>query len=48
MNYTSAKEMWDKLAIIYQEDSKVQEAKLQTYRSQFESIKMEEEEHVAS
>ena len=28
MNYTLAKEMWDKLATVYQGDSKVQQAKL--------------------
>ena len=36
MNYTTTKEMWDKLATIYQGYSKVQQEKLQTYRSQFE------------
>ena len=48
MNYTTAKEMWDKLATIYQGDSKVQQAKLQTYKSQFEGLKMSEEEDVAA
>ena len=47
MNYASTKEMWDKLATIYQGDTKVQESKLQMYRSQFKSLKMGEEEDVA-
>ena len=46
MNYTTAKDMWDKLATIYQGDSKVQQEKLQTYRSQFEGLKMSEEENI--
>ena len=36
MNCPSAKEMWDKLQTTYERDSKVKEAKLQTYRGQFE------------
>ena len=48
MNYASVKEMWDKLSIIYQGHTKFQEAKLQTYRIQFESIKMGEEEDVSA
>ena len=47
MNYASTKEMWDKLATIYQGDTKVQESKLQMYRSQSKSLKMGEEEDVA-
>ena len=46
MNYASPKEMWDKLATIYQGDTKVQESKLQMYRSQLKSLKMGEEEDV--
>ena len=48
MNYASAKEMRDKLATIYHVETKVQETKLQAYRSQFESLKMGEEEDVAN
>ena len=33
----SAKEIWDKLQNIYEGDSKVKEAKLQTYRGHFET-----------
>ena len=39
MNYSTTKEIWDKLETIYQGDSKVQQAKLQTYNTQFESLK---------
>ena len=46
MQCTSAKEVWDKLKIIYEGASKVKESKLQTYKSQFESLKMREEENI--
>ena len=36
MHCPSAKEMWDKIQTTYEGDSKVKEAKLQTYRGQFE------------
>ena len=45
MQCTSAKQAWDKLRIIYEGESKVKECKLQTYKGQFESIKMKEEEN---
>ena len=48
MNYDSAKEVWDKLIALYDGDSKVKKAKLQTHRSQFESLKMDDEEDIAS
>jgi hypothetical protein len=38
-----AKEIWDKLRKIYEGDSKVKEAKFQTYRGQFEQLKMKED-----
>ena len=44
MNYPSTKEMWDKLQTTYEGDSKVKEAKLQTYRGQFEHLRMNEDE----
>jgi hypothetical protein len=44
----SAKEIWDKLQNIYEGDSKVKEAKLQTYRGQFEKLKMKEDENIAA
>ena len=40
--------MSDKLTTIYQEESDVQEPKLKTYRSQFETLKMVEEKDVAA
>jgi hypothetical protein len=36
MNLESAKEMWDKLISSYEGNEKVKDAKLQTYRVQFE------------
>ena len=44
----SAKEIWDKLRNIYEGYSKVKAAKLQTYRGQFEQLKMKEDENIAS
>ena len=43
MNFDTAKEIWDKLATTYHGDSKVQKEKLQTYKTQFEGLKMMEE-----
>jgi hypothetical protein len=47
MHCKSTKEIWDKLKVIYEGDSKVKQAKLQTYRTQFENLKMKEEENIA-
>jgi hypothetical protein len=44
----SAKEIWDKLRNIYEGDTKVKEEKLQTYRGQFEQLKMKEDENIAA
>jgi hypothetical protein len=44
----SAKEIWDKLQNIYEGDSKVKAAKLQTYRGQFEQLKMKEDEDITA
>jgi hypothetical protein len=44
----SAKDIWDKLRNIYEGDSKVKEAKLQTYRGQFEQLKMKEDEDITA
>jgi hypothetical protein len=44
----SAKEIWDKLQNIYEGDSKVKAPKLQTYRGQFEQLKMKEDEDIAA
>ena len=43
----STKDIWDKLQNIYG-DSKVKEAKLQTYRGQFKQLKMKEYEDIAA
>lgn len=48
MRCESAEEIWDKLKNIYEGDEKVKEAKLQTYRGQFEYLKMKEEENIAT
>jgi len=48
MNYDSAKEMLDKLIAIYDGDSKAKKAKLQAHRRQFESLKMDDEEDIAT
>jgi hypothetical protein len=42
----TAKEMWDKLISSYESNEKVKDAKLQTYRVQFEQIKMKEDETI--
>ena len=38
--------MWDKLQTTYEGDSKVKEAKRQTYRGQFEHLRMNEDEYI--
>ena len=48
MHYELAKELWAKLKNVYEGDTKVKNAKLQSYRSQFESLKMEEYEDIAT
>jgi hypothetical protein len=47
MHCKSSKEIWDKLKVIYEGNSKVKHAKLQTYITQFENLKMKEEENIA-
>jgi hypothetical protein len=46
MHCKSAKEIWDKLEVVYEGDRKFKEVKLQTYRTQFENLKMKEEENI--
>ena len=41
-------EVWDKLKSIYEGDDKVKKDKLQTFLAQFETLKMKEEEDVAT
>ena len=47
MHCKTTKEIWDKLQTIYEGDSKVQRAKLHTFKTQFESLKMKEEENIS-
>jgi hypothetical protein len=47
-HYKSAKYIWDKLRNIYKGNSKVKEAKLQTYRGQFEQLKMNEDVNISA
>jgi hypothetical protein len=44
----SVKEIWDKLRNIYEGDTKVKEINIQTYRGQFEQLKMKEDETIAA
>jgi len=39
---------WDKLKNIYEGDDKVNQTKLQTHRSQFEGLKMKEDEDIVA
>jgi hypothetical protein len=48
MHCKSAKDIWDKLQNIYEGDLKVKAAKLQTYRVQFEQLKMKEDENIVA
>ena len=48
MHNKTTKEIWDTLESIHEGDKKVKAAKLQVYRAQFENIKINEEEDVAS
>ena len=48
MHCETMKEIWHKLKNIYEGDDKVKGAKLQTYRAQFENLKMKDEENIAT
>jgi hypothetical protein len=48
MQCVSTKEMWDKLQNIYEGDDKVKKEKLQTHRGKFDTLKMNEEESIAT
>lgn len=48
MHCNSAKELWDKLKKVCEGDTKVKNVKLQSFRCQFESLKMEESEDVTT
>jgi hypothetical protein len=47
MHCDSAKEIWDKLKNVYEGDAKFKGAKLQTYKGQFEHLRMKEDEDIA-
>jgi hypothetical protein len=46
MHCDYAMNIWDKLQIFYEGDAKFNGAKLQTYRGQFEKLKMKEDEYI--
>ena len=48
MHCDFAKTIWDKLNNVYEGDAKVKSAKIQTYRGQFEQLKMKEYEDIAT
>jgi hypothetical protein len=48
LHIESTKEIWDKLQNIYEGDTKVKAAKLQTYRGQFKQLKMKEDENIVA
>jgi hypothetical protein len=48
VHFKSTKEIWDKLQNVYEGDSKVKETKLQTYKGQFEQIKMKKHENIVA
>jgi hypothetical protein len=48
MHCISAKDIWDKLQNVYDGDTKLKAAKIQTYRVQFEQLKMKEDENIAA
>ena len=48
MGCGTAKEVWDKLKNIYEGDPKVKQIKLQRHREEFENLKMNEKEDIAT
>jgi len=48
MQLKSAKEIWDKIILSFKGDSQVKRAKLQTLRIQYETLKMHNDEIIAS
>ena len=48
MQLKSAKEIWDKIVLSYEGDEQVKWEKLQTLRIQYESLRMHNDESVAS
>ena len=48
MQCTFLKKIWDKLQTTYEGDKKVKAVKLQTYKGQFEHLRMKDEEDIAT
>ena len=48
MQLNSVREMWDKIILSYEGDTKVKSAKLQTLRIEYENLKMHSDESIAS
>ena len=48
MGCSTTKEVWDKLKSIYEGDPKVKQVKLQRHRVEFENLKMNEKEDIAT
>jgi hypothetical protein len=48
MGYNTAKEVWDKLKSMYEGNPKVKKVKLQRHRAEFENLKMDEKEYIAT
>jgi hypothetical protein len=48
MHCESVNDLWDKLKKVYEGDTNFKNAKLQSYRIQFESLKMEEYEDIGT
>eukprot|EP00253_Pinus_taeda_P031046 PITA_31046 len=48
MQLKTTKEIWDKIALSYEGDNQVKHAKLQTLRIQYETLKMHDDESIAS
>jgi len=48
MQLKSTKEIWDKIILSYEGDSQVKHEKLQTLRIQYETLKMHNDESIAS
>jgi hypothetical protein len=48
MHCNTAKDIWNKLQNIYEGDTNVKGAKLQTLRAKFEQLKMKEDEDITT
>ena len=48
MQLNTTKEIWDKIILSYEGDTKVESSKLQTLRIQYENLRMHNEERISS